>query len=231
MTMIVMEKNSQRDSQNQEQCKENALLHSFDELRASYSHWVENLRSMPEVKIGTLGPRGTTSEMTSFSLIAALNQSGVSNVQTILYSNFSLVTQALLNDEVDVILIPNAYDRISDIYWDPRMKIDVYFKHETPKYGLYARDSDIDVHRHMILCAMSACTTIIEHLQQSDAIFADKQVQITSSTEEAAKLVAEGMADIAITNELCAGKYGLVSLASEYHVDMLWTVFSLKKAN
>ena len=229
--MIGMEKNSQPDSQNQEQFNDNLILSSFDGLRIRYSHWVENLKSVAEVTIGTLGPKGTTSEMTSFSLIVALRQSGVNNVNTKLYENFAMVTKALFNREVDVILIPNAYDRISDIYWDPRIKIDVYFQHVTPKYGLYARHSDITTKRDTILSVMPACTSIIDHLQQTNSESKSQFVQITSSTEEAARLVAEGKADIAITNELCAKKYGLVSLASEYHVEMLWTVFSLKRGN
>lgn len=85
--------------------------------------------------IGTLGPTATSSDYASKYIINEL-LSEKFTVSTQLFDTFTDVKEALLQEKVDMALVPHAYERINEFYMEPNFDLGFIFIYPTPVYGL-----------------------------------------------------------------------------------------------
>ena len=98
----------------------------------------------PNVKtltVGTLGPKETSSEQTLNYLISQWKLQQIS-VNSHLFDSFTELKESLLQDHVDLALVPHAYERINDFYMEPSFKLGFIFTYPTPVYGLAKRKNE-----------------------------------------------------------------------------------------
>ncbi len=181
------------------------------------------------IRLGTLGAKGTTSSMAAEYMRSVLGDNNTS-IDIVYYDTFQVVQQNLLDREVEYALVPNAYERVTDFYWDNALIPVLYFIYDTPMYsvyslpGRYGAASEIVQNHSLKIAACPAVYKLIDILLPELDTGKIQIVQVPS-TDSAAKHVSNGLCDLAVTNELCAGKYGLSNVTEMYRVEMSWVVF------
>lgn len=198
----------------------------LDSLEKQYDKFIDYLSKNSIISIGTLGPTGTTSHYALKYFIDSVKEFENMSVKIVLHNNFRLVHEDLLKGEIDLALIPNAYENITEMYWDIRLKNVLSFLLETPPYGLATNrchnNSDLKV-------KISTCSPV-KHLvyqfaNEKKNRFSKFEIVPAESTAHAAKLVNEGIADYAITNATSLIKEHLEFVSSPFSAEVIWTVF------
>lgn len=85
--------------------------------------------------IGTLGPSGTSSDYASGYIVKQLESEQLTG-EIQLFDSFPNVKEALLQDKVDLALVPHAYQMINEFYMEPSFDLGFIFIYPTPIYGL-----------------------------------------------------------------------------------------------
>lgn len=184
----------------------------------NYPHPVSNSLIM-----GTLGPKGTSSEHTSDYLAIQLKEQGI-YLSVKLFDDFLLVKEALLQEQIDWALVPHAYDKINEFYMEPSLILGFIFIHSTPAYGLAKKkDQAFNLEGATIVSHPAPLPLLPKLLPDS----ANKEIQVilANSTSAAAILVEQGLADFAITNEHAAKAHGLEFVSMYGEITMSWAIF------
>jgi prephenate dehydratase len=175
-----------------------------------------------EFVIATLGPTGTSSEVAARRAAELVEAGWNKQVAVRLYSQFENAADAVRAAEADAVVVANAYDRINHMYMDPDLELVAAFVHPTPDYGLAARPAS----------PLPLSTRITTHpaplrliSQLLPVAFTVGETVVVSSTSIAARMVAEGLADLALTNETSRREYGLTFVSPTRPIRMLWSVF------
>ncbi len=199
----------------------------FEDFGRQYRAFAAELRGrVARPGVGTLGPAGTTSEQALLTFDSRLREDGGPGVDARLYDDFGEVYRALLAADVEYALFPNAYEHITDLYWDPRLAVRCSYYRPTPEYGLFRARSLPATPAALRVSSCPAVLSLMEPLAIDGVDRARRREIITvSSTEKAARAVAEDRADVAVTNMTSAQKYGLVAASPRFAVQMLWTIF------
>ncbi|MFK0259470.1 hypothetical protein [Streptomyces sp. NPDC090445] len=176
------------------------------------------------VKLGTLGPRGTSSEYIAQSMSHSLGDRG--SLRIVLKDTYEGCMEALSEGQVDLALVAHAYPRINAFYMNPRLEPAIVFRGNTPEYGLATR-SDFDFDEDMLFRE-----TVVSHPAPVPLLryHFDRTVHVatSNSTSQAARDVADGRYDIAITNAQAARQHNLKFVYKFSRIPMTWTVFSRK---
>ncbi|HEV8555483.1 MAG TPA: hypothetical protein VGR06_03680 [Actinophytocola sp.] len=120
------------------------------------------------------------------------------------------------------LLVANAYHGISEFYMDPWLTLERAFVFDTPLYGLASRRRS----------PLPLQCTIVTHPAPIPLInqlippgYGVSTVGTAASTSAAAAQVAAGGADLALTTEPAARRYGLQFISPTRPIRMLWSVF------
>ncbi|WP_168465564.1 LysR family transcriptional regulator [Aphanizomenon sp. UHCC 0183] len=182
--------------------------------------------------LGTLGPSGTSSEAALKYLISQIEQEKIKEINVLvkLFDSFIDLQQALKNEQVDLALVPHAYERINEFYMQPKFDLGFIFVCPTPVYGLAKRkDQEFKVIGSKIVTHPAPLPLLSEllPLQYSPQ---EMTVELVNSTSVAAKQVHQGLADLAITNEKARQYYDLEFVSIYGTIPMSWSVFYKKPA-
>lgn len=176
------------------------------------------------LKLGTLGPKGTSSEYIAESMVSCLG--GRDSLRIVLESTYEQCVDSLAGGDIDLALVAHAYPKINAFYMNPRLEPAVVFRGNTPEYGLATRP-DFEFDEEMLFTR-----TVVSHPAPVPLLryHFDRPVTTASatSTSQAARDVADGRYDIAITNEQAVGEHNLTFVHRFAHIPMTWTVFSRK---
>ena len=177
--------------------------------------------------LGTLGPSGTSSEAALKYLISQIEQEEI-NVLVKLFDSFIDLQQALKNEQVDLALVPHAYEKINEFYMQPKFDLGFIFVHPTPVYVLAKRkDQEFKVTGSRIV-THPAPLPLLSELLPPQYSPQEMTVELVNSTSVAAKQVHQGLADLAITNEKAREYYDLEFVSIHGTIPMSWSVFYKK---
>lgn len=175
--------------------------------------------------IYTLGPDGTSS-------VAAAEHYrrsgfGMQYGSIAMHETYSAAHESLLDsgDLASCLLVANAFPEINVYYMDQRMQVMDVFRHLTPRYGVASKSGD-GSREELELVAHPATVPLVENLIPPGCQLAG--MYFANSTAAAAKAVAEGKFNAAITTELAASNHGLKFIGPTLVFEMVWTVFGLK---
>lgn len=173
--------------------------------------------------IATLGPTGTSSEVAAAYAGELVTAAWARPARIQLHESFEQSADAVRHGEADAVVVANAYASINEFYMDPELELVAAFIRSTPDYGLAALPS----------CPLPVAPRITTHPAPVRLIsellpmaFLVGETLVVSSTSVAARMVAEGLADIALTNETSCREYGLRFISNTRPIRMLWSVFT-----
>lgn len=188
-----------------------------------------SIPSSKTIIIGTLGPSGTSSEEALNYVVSQLQNEQIT-VSVQLFDNFSALAEKLLNKQIDLALVPHAYDKINEFYMEPKFDLGLIFTYPTPIYGLAKRkDTELDFNGSKIV-SHPAPLPLLSKLLPISLDRAEIEVELVNSTSAAAILVKEGLADFAITNEKALNFYDLEFVSTYGRIPMSWSIFHNKKS-
>lgn len=199
---------------------------------AQRKNLIDMLTGKKEISIGTLGPEGTTSHFATACFIDYLQDINSSTqYETKLFDDFDLVYEALKSETVDMIVIPNAYERITEMYWDSALKNLFSFLQETPIYGIAAKNGQkINTGNRKIRIA--SCRPVFclipQIMKDIDGSGQGYEIIPTLSTTKAAEALLNDEVDYALTNETSIKTSDLEFISTTSSAEVLWSVFSLK---
>ncbi|MGB8455819.1 MAG: hypothetical protein WCD89_26325 [Anaerocolumna sp.] len=209
----------------------NDLLKPFYE---QYDHFFNELLSNDNIKIGTLGPNGTSSEQALKYLISIItNYNHKIELEKHLMNNFKNVYESLNNGLINYALIPTAYERITDFFWNNNFINNLNFIFPTPEYGIVCKNNYKPIkNRKTKVACCPAVENIIEYLSNGE--LQDGQIERfkTNSTTEAVICLINDDADLAITNKTSFELYSdkdIKFISRTYNATMLWALFKRKE--
>jgi prephenate dehydratase len=211
-----------------EQLEKDPLMLNHVSLRNSFLGWLQERTSAVFL---TLGPEETSSYVASRYLTEYVRQSGIvtgTSIRT--FDHFAQVYDRFKQGYGDLIVVPNAYEDITKMYWDEGLEIIFSFYYPTPLYGLAVRDEAYRSKPRLTIASCPAVFSLIDKLGGHLIMDQAWDIRTVASTTMAAEAVHEGRADVAVTNETSLQRFQLRFIAKGYGVNMLWTVFKRKGA-
>lgn len=176
--------------------------------------------------VATLGPNGTSSHVASQVLRQIAHENGLPTPAVQLLPTFEAVLDALEQGQVDLALVPSAYRGATDFHWSPVIRLVLHFVHQTPGYGLAARER-IQPHGVCVsVASMPEVRRLFADLHPGVA-GADNLIWVDApSTVTAARMVADGDAEYALTNELGRRTANLTWISQRDGAYIVWMVFA-----
>lgn len=180
-------------------------------------------------RLGTLGPEGTSSHYVAELLQQNVNSARKCSLQLELYPSFPEVLAAIETDDIELALVPSACVAATNFHWSPRLRLLEYFARVTPRYGVAYRDTMPMQQAEVVVAALPEVRRLladlrIEALQTTSPRWLD-----APSTVDAARMVAEGRADYAITNEFGRRVANLTWLSAREGAQIVWMIFVPKR--
>ncbi|MEV8527256.1 MULTISPECIES: hypothetical protein [unclassified Streptomyces] len=181
--------------------------------------------SAPSVRLGTLGPEGTSSEYIAQLLARTLGDRG--GFQILLENTYEQCANSLTGGRVDLVLVAHAYPKINAFYMNPGLEPAAVFRGSTPEYGLATRLNfafrEELLYRDTVVSHPAPVPLLGHHFD------GPVKLAIADSTSQAAGSVADGRYNIAITNERAVEQHSLKFVYKFSRIPMTWTVFSRRK--
>ncbi|MGW7362770.1 prephenate dehydratase domain-containing protein [Streptomyces sp. NPDC054841] len=175
--------------------------------------------------VGTLGPRGTSSEIAAHQFGRHTTRPDEQLVTVDLFDTYEKAGQALRKGAVTHMVVANAYKAIHHFYMDPALELSDVFVMDTPLYGIAGRRDAVT--------ALPDAPTIASHPSPEPIIaqllrdrYAARTVLPYPSTSAAARAAQEGTADLALTTVPAAELYGLEFITPTRPIRMVWSVFT-----
>lgn len=187
----------------------------------------QSLSANQSLRIGTLGPSGTSSEYATkiFAQNYLSNQGITSDV--LLFNTFEESMDALQQDLLEYMIVPHAYSGINEFYMRQDINLLQLFRCDTPMYGLAVRkgfEFSTELLHSEVIVSHPAPINLIKYFLRTTAT-----IKIVNSTSVAAQLVNEGVFNIALTNAVARDKYNLEFVCEFKHIPMSWSVFGKTK--
>ncbi|MEH1951634.1 MAG: LysR family transcriptional regulator [Nostoc sp.] len=177
--------------------------------------------------IGTLGPAATSSDYAAKHITNHLSSEQVT-VSTQLFDTFTEVREALLQDKVNMALVPHAYDRVNEFYMEPNFELGFVFIFPTPVYGLAKKKNKEVAFKGSRIVTHPAPLPLLTKLLPDAQDQTQIQVDLSPSTSDSAMQVMQGLADFAITNENAVKAYDLEFVSTYGNIRMSWSIFQKK---
>lgn len=197
------------------------------EYAARWSELSERWAARPGSVLGTLGPAGTSSDLTARFLAA---EHGLS---VELFRTFDEVLDQLLSEKLDFALVPSAYAGLTRFHWHRDLRLRAFFPRATPEYGIATGgghevppgDGIPPGDGPVSVAAMWEVRRI--YAEVAPPALRDREVRWVdaSSTQHAAEIVAGGGARLAVTNAPGVRAHGLRWVATRPGAEILWTLF------
>ncbi|MBE9035783.1 LysR family transcriptional regulator [aff. Roholtiella sp. LEGE 12411] len=179
--------------------------------------------------IGTLGPSGTSSDYASSYIVQQLESEKLTG-KIQLFDSFPDVKKALLQDKVDLALVPHAYHLINEFYMEPNFDLGFIFIYPTPVYGLAKKKNTEVVFKGARIVTHPAPLPLLSRLLPNSQDQSEIQVDLSPSTSDAAIQVQQGLANLAITNANAVEAYDLEFISTYGKIPMSWSIFYKKIA-
>lgn len=183
-------------------------------------------------RIVTMGPQGTTSsEAARYFQNYAINELGADSMKISLYDTFEIALKELKGGGADFIVLPNAYGKMTNFYWDNILELMFTFIIQTPEYGIAALDMNAVREKQKI--SIATCKAV-EHLVSNmwtELNMQDKEYTIVEaySTTKSLMLLEEEKVDLALTNNSSLENSNAFFVTKTMHTEVLWSVFMVKK--
>jgi hypothetical protein len=208
----------------------NVLLNPFHE---QCDYFLKEILGDNVITIGTLGPNGTSSEQALIYLIStALSYDKRIKFEKHLMNSFTKVYDSLDKGLIKYALIPSAYERITDFFWNNNFTNNLNFIFPTPEYGLVCKNDYKPVtNRKIKVACCPAVENIIEYLSGGELQNHLIERVRTNSTTEAVICLINDEADLAITNRTSFDLYSdrdIKFLSKTYNTNIVWTLFKRK---
>lgn len=191
----------------------------------------EIVRGRSHVVLGTLGPDGTTSSETARHFREYfLRWCPGADLGFEFFDTFELALAALCSGDLDYLLMPNAYGKMTRFYWHPRIELVYSFMNETPRYGIAVLGAPDSGERRSY--TMATCKPVA-HLAQElwdTTVYRESPFQLVEepSTKKSLMLMEQGVADFALTNDSSLRDSDAVFISQTRRADVLWSIFILK---
>lgn len=179
------------------------------------------------LRVGTLGPDGTTSMVALARLGRRLAHLGGPVVEPVPYDSFEELLAAVGNRGGPAYaLVPGAAECATRFFWSPRLRLDATFSSPTPEYGIAAPAPRLR-EGVLRLATLHETRRLVELLDGAEGGRGGYDIAWVpaESTMHAAQLVTEGRADAAVTNEPGRAAHRLKFHVSRPGVPMVWMVF------
>ncbi|MFE9426922.1 hypothetical protein ACFYNO_28605 [Kitasatospora sp. NPDC006697] len=192
------------------------------DYQARWSQLSRRWAERPGTRLGTLGPEGTSSDVTARYLAERFD------LRLALLGSFDEVLDELVRGGIDSALVPSASQGITRFHWHPAVRLQAFFPHPTPEYGiaLPRTAAGPPAGEGPVRVATIWEVRRVYH-EVVPAALAGRPVDWVdaASTQHAAELLAAGQADLAVTNSSGVAAHGLRWLARRPGAEIVWTVF------
>ncbi|MBI6548330.1 hypothetical protein H8A87_06220 [Xenorhabdus sp. VLS] len=192
------------------------------------------IRHPPEIaSIATLGPEGTSSQSAAKHLSNLIGKP----LDILLFDTFELAFEYVEKNESCILLVANAYQRVDNFYMNENTLLLGSFFYSPPNYYLgcntllalekkIAEQQTIKIATHH--APLSRLRGLIESTEDKILGISDAhlEIEVTSSTSNGARLVANGDVDCCLANADAIKHYGLTAISQPLHIEMTWVVFS-----
>jgi len=183
----------------------------------------------PGARVATLGPHGTSAEQAAAHLAALVSDAGSPDAAVDLHDSFSQARRAVHDGAATCVLVPSAFSGATDFHWDPRLRLVGVVVHRTPAYGLAVRRTDAletdSGTSPLVVASLPEVAGLVDQLAPPTLLRIPRRHRAATSTADAARVVAEGRAHLAVCNDPSRTRHGLRWLASREGVPMPWSVF------
>jgi bacilysin biosynthesis protein BacA len=197
---------------------ERDMVHRLDLLR-------ECVSGLSKVRLVTLGPEGTSSEMSARYFLKQLE--GIEQTLT-LAPTYEQAADLVVGAEADLLLVANAYKNIDRLYMTPELYFICAYFFQTPDYGIGAlHGTVIDPTRRYTISSHHAPLSLIPWFLEATPI--DYEIVDASSTAAAANAVRKGDVELCVTNAVALKHHGLEFVTRTRPIRMLWSVFQRKR--
>lgn len=183
------------------------------------------------IKLVTMGPKGTTSSMAAEYLKKyALNNMNAASVEIMLYDTFESAAVELKKENADFILLPNAYGKMTNFYWDITLELIFTFIIQTPEYGIAAMSLDsVKLKDHVTIATCKAVEHLVSEMWPKLGMEEKDYTIIEAySTKKSLMLLEEGKVDFALTNDTSLVGSNAYFITDTMHTEVLWSVFMQK---
>jgi hypothetical protein len=175
------------------------------------------------VRIATLGPPGTSSGDAANYLADKLRAEGASTADVDLYPSFGDAVEAALGGLADLVVIADAYGGIGETYTRPDVTVVGMYFHLTPDYGLATRRGE-QVSGPQIVPSHPAPIPLLAHLDTYPITVS--RIERVAGPRDAARLVADGGFDVALTHRRAVEEFGLDFVSATHPIRTSWAVFA-----
>ncbi|WP_157087533.1 LysR family transcriptional regulator [Anabaena sp. CA = ATCC 33047] len=179
--------------------------------------------------IGTLGPSGTSSDYASSYIVKQLEAENLTG-EIQLFDSFPDVKTALLQNQIDLAVVPHAYDSINEFYMEPSFDLGFIFIYPTPVYGLAKKKNTDVTFKGARIVTHPAPLPLLSQLLPESEDQSEIQVDLSASTSDAAIQVQKGLATLAITNKNAVEAYDLEFISTYGKIPMSWSIFYKKNS-
>jgi bacilysin biosynthesis protein BacA len=179
--------------------------------------------------IGTLGPSGTSSDYASTHIVKQLESENLSG-EIQLFDTFPDVKEALLQDKINLAVVPHAYHSINEFYMEPSFDLGFIFIYPTPVYGLAKKKNTEVTFKGARIVTHPAPLPLLSKLLPESEDQSEIQVDLSPSTSDAAIQVQKGLATLAITNKNAVEAYDLEFISTYGKIPMSWSIFYKKNS-
>ena len=175
-----------------------------------------------DLRVATLGPSGTSSEIAASYVCEFSGEKFGSDGEVMLCPSFEDASEAVLRGHATAVIVANAYSEVNELYMNPALFLAGAFILPTPDYGMVA-SPDVPVPLKVRVATHPAPAALVNELVPPS--FMIDETLPASSTSEAARMVAQGEVDLALTNETSAREHRLRFVSPKRPIRMLWSVF------
>lgn len=178
------------------------------------------------LRIATLGPRGTSSEVAALHVLDLHKQEVGEEGEVALYPSFEEASEAVLRGLGTALVVASAYSEVNALYMNPALFLAGAFILPTPDYGVVA-SPNAPLPLRVKVATHPAPAALVDELVPPS--FLVDETLLAPSTSEAARMVARGEVDMALTNATSAQEHGLNFVSRTRPIRTLWSVFVLAK--
>ncbi|MET8122544.1 prephenate dehydratase [Micromonospora sp. NPDC005189] len=184
------------------------------------------LRERDSLALSTLGPAGTSSDDAARHLTERLTGAGHAELRMELHPTFDAVLDSVVGGASAVALVPSAYRDATAFHWHPKLRLLFYFAHSTPTYGLAARQGEAPERTPLRISTMSEVSVLYPELCPPALRGRAVDWVPARSTMDAARTLARGDADLALTNDHGRDAHDLYWLSHRPGAQIVWLLFT-----